>query len=142
MPLTEFCYIPSVATDAFYTPQERAIHSKLVKLYTARNREKDGCGREWRMASINRVIKRRKEKLSELLKQSLDDNITRDLNPDAIKDRNIINLFCSELTRNLQIKPFERSDTIMIVNVFFFVVHNSIIHNGFNYYGEHYIFYS
>lgn len=142
MPLTEFCYIPSVATDAFYTRQEQAVHAKLVKLYAARNREKDGCDRKWRMAAINRVIKRRKEKLSELLKQSLDDNITRDLNPDAIKDRNIINLFCSELTRNLQIKPFERSDKIMIINVFFFEVLNSIIHNGFNYNGEHYIFYS
>lgn len=142
MPLTEFCYIPSVATDAFYTPQEQEIHGKLVKLYMLRNKERNGESREWRMSAINRVIKRYKEQLSSMLKKSLEDNITRELNPDAIKDRNIINLFCSELTRNLEIKPFERSDKIMIVNVFFFEVLNSIIHNGFNYNGEHYIFYS
>lgn len=135
-------YIPSVATDAFYTPDEQAIHGKMVRLYTARNREKAGDARDWKLASINRLIKQRKERLSELLKQSLDDNITRELNPAAIRDKNIINLFCSELTRNLNIRPFERSDKIIIVNVFFFEVLNSIIHNGFNYNGEHYIFYS
>lgn len=142
MPLTEFCYIPSVATDAFYTPEEQAIHNRLVKLYTLRIREKDGQNRKWRVSSINRVIKKHKDGLVALLKKSLEDNITRELNPDAVTDKTIINLFCSELTRSLGIKAFERSDKIIIVNVFFFEVLNSIIHNGFNYNGEHYIFYS
>ena len=53
MPLTEFCYIPSVATDAFYTPEEQAIHNRLVRLYTLRMREKDGQNRKWRVSSIN-----------------------------------------------------------------------------------------
>ena len=142
MPLTEFCYIPSVATDAFYTPEEQAIHNRLVKLYTLRIREKDGQNRKWRVSSINRVIKKHKDGLVALLKKSLEDNITRELNPDAVTDKTIINLFCSELTRSLGIKAFERSDKIIIVNVFFFEVLNSIIHNGFNYNGDHYIFYS
>lgn len=142
MPLTEFCYIPSVATDAFYNADEQAIHNRLVRLYVARKREKEGQNRDWRVKSINRVIKSHKEKLSAMFKQSLQDNVTRDLNPDAVKDKNIINLFCSELTRSLGIGTFERSDKIIIVNVFFFEILNSIIHNGFNYNGEHYIFYS
>ena len=142
MPLTEFCYIPSVATDAFYTPEEQAIHNRLVRLYTLRMSEKDGQNRKWRVSSINRVIKKHKDELVELLRKSLEDNITRELNPDAVTDKTIINLFCSELTRSLGIKTFERSDKIIIVNVFFFEVLNSIIHNGFNYNGEHYIFYS
>ena len=142
MPLTEFCYIPSVATDAFYTPEEQAIHNRLVKLYSLRMHEKDGQNRKWRVSSINRVIKKYKDELVGLLKKSLEDNITRELNPDAVTDKTIINLFCSELTRSLGIKTFERSDKIIIVNVFFFEVLNSIIHNGFNYNGEHYIFYS
>ena len=142
MPLTEFCYIPAVATDAFYTPEEKAIHEKMIKLYSLRKREKEGLNRDWRISSVNRVLKKYKEKLVILLKKSLEDNIIRELNPEAIKDKNIINLFCSELTRNLGIQPYERSDKIIIVNVFFFEILNSIIHNGFNYKGDHYIFYS
>lgn len=142
MPLTEFCYIPAVATDAFYAPDEQKIHDKLIKLYSARKREKSGKNRKWRVLAINRIIKRRKKELIEKLQQSLKDNITRELNPQAVKDKNIINLFCSELTRTLGIKTCERSDKIIIVNVFFFEILNSIIHNGFNYNGEHYIFYS
>ena len=142
MPLTEFCYIPSVATDAFYTPDEQAIHNRLAKLYTLRMREKDGQNRKWRVSSINRVTKKHKDELVILLKKSLEDNITRELNPDAVTDKTIINLFCSELTRSLGIETFERSDKIIIVNVFFFEILNSIIHNGFNYNGDHYIFYS
>ena len=142
MPLTEFCYIPAVATDAFYAPDEQKIHDKLIKLYSARKREKSGKNRKWRVLAINRIIKRRKKELIEKLQQSLKDNITRELNPQAVKDKNIINLFCSELTRTLGIKTYERSDKIIIVNVFFFEILNSIIHNGFNYNGEHYIFYS
>lgn len=142
MPLSEFCYIPSIPTDAFYTSEEQVLHAQMVKLYSFRKKERNGQNRDWRVSSINRVLKKYKEQLSALLKKSLKDNITRELNPNAIKDRNIINLFCSELTRNLDIKPFERSDKIMIVNVFFFEVLDSIIHNGFNYNGEHYIFYS
>lgn len=142
MPLTEFCYIPAVATDAFYAPDEQKIHDKLIKLYSARKREKSGKNRKWRVLVINRIIKKRKKELTEKLQQSLKDNITRELNPQAVKDKNIINLFCSELTRTLGIKTYERSDKIIIVNVFFFEILNSIIHNGFNYKGEHYIFYS
>ena len=142
MPLTEFCYIPSVATDAFYTQEEQAIHRRMIKLYSLRKREKEGQNRVWRVSSINRVLKKHKEQLSGLLKKSLEDNITRELNPESVKDKNIINLFCSELTRNLGIQSYERSDKIIIVNVFFFEILNSIIHNGFNYKGDHYIFYS
>ena len=91
MPLTEFCYIPSVATDAFYTPEEQAIHRRMIKLYSLRKREKEGQNRVWRVSSINRVLKKHKEQLSGLLKKSLEDNITRELNPESVKDKNIIN---------------------------------------------------
>ena len=138
MPLSEFIYIPAVGTDAFYTPEEQFFHNRLMRLYLARKKTTD----KWRLKALNRVIKKNKEKLVELLKFSLKQNITRELNPDAIKDKNIINLFTSELTRNFEIEPFTRSDKIIIVNVFFFEILNSIIHNGFNYNGKHYVFYS
>ena len=142
MSLSEFCYIPSVGTDAFYTKDEQFWHNRLIRLYSARNKEKDGRNDNWRIKAFNRLIKKNKEKLSELLKKSLDENITRELNPEAIKEKNIINLFTSELTRNLGMAPFEKTDKIIIVNVFFFEVLNSIIHNGFDYKGEHYVFFS
>lgn len=142
MPLSEFVYIPSVGTDAFYTPEEQYWHNRLMRLYLARKKEQKRNNDSWRLKAFNKLIKKNKEELSKLLKQSLQDNITRELNEKAIKDKNIINLFTSELTRNLEMQPFERSDKIMIVNVFFFEILNSIIHNGFDYKGEHYVFYS
>lgn len=142
MPLSEFCFIPSVGTDAFYTKEEQYWHRRLVKLYAARRKENNSRNDKWRIKAFNRLIKKNKEHLSSLLKKSLEDNITRELDEDAVKDKNIINLFTSELTRNLNMASFEKTDKIIIVNVFFFEVLNSIIHNGFNYKGEHYVFYS
>ena len=75
MSLSEFCYIPSVGTDAFYTKDEQFWHNRLIRLYSARNKEKDGRNDNWRIKAFNRLIKKNKEKLSELLKKSLNENI-------------------------------------------------------------------
>lgn len=138
MPLSEFIYIPSVATDAFYTDDERIIHNRLIRLYMARSRAQE----QWRLKAINRLIKKNKTELQDMLRAALDDNITRELNLYSVKDKNIINLFCSELTRNLGIDTYSRSDKLIIVNVYFFEILNSIIHNGFDYNGRHYVFLS
>lgn len=142
MGLDKLVYIPSVGTDAFYTADEKYIHQRLLKLYKLRHKLRDIQAPEWRLKSVNRVIRANKQRLSDLLDKSLEDNITRTLEESAVKDKNIINLFCSELTRALEIEPFQVSDKLIMVNVFFFQVLNSIIHNGFYYKGEKYIFYT
>lgn len=146
MALDKFIYIHSIGTDALYTDDEKYRHDRLIKLYKLRNSIKESGQdkeiRDWRLKSINRVLKKEKSILSEMLDKSLEHDHARTLRSDAIRDKDVINLFCSELTRALKIEPFTLTDELIMVNVFFFQVFNSIMHHGFIYNGERYVFYT
>lgn len=146
MALDKFIYIHSIGTDALYTDDEKYRHDRLIKLYKLRNSIKESGTdkeiRDWRLKSINRVLKKEKSILSEMLDKSLEHDYARMLRPEAIRDKDVINLFCSELTRALGIEPFTLTDELIMVNVFFFQVFNSIMHHGFVYNGEKYVFYT
>ena len=137
MGLNKLVYLYSVATDAFYTEQEQYHHKRLLKLYKARQNKSI---QDYRKKSINRVIKREKEKLSKLLNQHLEKKETRKLNPSALNDRNVISLFESSLTRALGLKTNELTQDLIILNVFFFQVFEDLVKYGFEYEGEKYIF--
>ena len=137
MGLNKLVYLYSVATDAFYTEQEQYRHKRLLKLYKARQNKSI---QDYRKKSINRVIKREKEKLSKLLNQHLEKKETRKLNPSALNDRNVISLFESSLTRALGLKTNELTQDLIILNVFFFQVFEDLVKYGFEYEGEKYIF--
>ena len=137
MGLNKLVYLYSVATDAFYTEQEQYRHKRLLKLYKARQNKSI---QDYRKKSINRVIKREKEKLSKLLNQHLEKKETRKLNPFALNDRNVISLFESSLTRALGLKTNELTQDLIILNVFFFQVFEDLVKYGFEYEGEKYIF--
>ena len=146
MSLTNQIHLYSVATDSFYEPQEQYIHKRLLKLYKLRN-NKDKHGKDkkeplpkWKKASINRVIAKEKSKLSELLNERLKDNKPRELNPEVLKDKVVISLFESSLTRALGLKTNELTTTLFILNVFFFQVFENLVRDGFIYNGERYIF--
>ncbi len=147
MPLNKFIYINSVGTDAFYEPDEQAIHKRLLRLYAARSRNKDrltGKSKpwdgDWRVSAMNRVINAEKSKLTELLDKRVTDGCVRRLRQDALAERNVINLFESSLTRALEVKPLTLTYDIMVVNVFFFQVFENIVKQGFMFNGERYIF--
>lgn len=146
MALDKFIYIHSIGTDALYNDSEKYRHDRLIKLYKLRNSVKENCKDDdvakWRLKSINRVIKQEKAILSEMLDKSLEHDSTRMLRQEAIRDKDVINIFCSELTRALGIEPFSLSDELIMVNVFFFQIFNSIMHHGFMYNGEKYIYYT
>lgn len=146
MALDKFIYIHSIGTDALYTDDEKYRHDRLIKLYKLRNSIKESGQdkeiRDWRLKSINRVLKKEKSILSEMLDKSLEHDYARILRSDAIRDKDVINLFCSELTRALKIEPFTLTDELIMVNVFFFQVFNSIVRHGFIYNGEKYVFYT
>lgn len=147
MSLTKQIHIFSVGTDAFYEPDEQVVHSRMLKLYAARSNNKkrlivkkkpwDG---DWRVSAYNRIIKQEKERLTEMLDRRVEDKCLRQLNQDALKERNVINLFESTLTRALNIKIESLSRDIIVVNVFFFQVFNNIVKQGFMLDGEKYIF--
>ena len=135
MSLTRQIHLYSIATDSFYEPDEQYIHKRLLKLYKLRQKSEG-----WKKSSVNRVIAKEKNKLSEILNNRLEDKIVRKLNPEAIKDKNVVSLFESSLTRALGIQTNELTDKIMIVNVFFFQVFEDLVKRGFEYNGEKYIF--
>lgn len=137
MALDKILYLYSVATDAFYTQEEQYIHKRLLKLYKARQKKNIP---QWRKKCINRLIKKEKNKLTELLDQHIEKKETRKLNINALSDKNIISLFESSLTRALDLKVNELTKDLMIVNVFFFQVFNDLVKYGFDYEGERYIF--
>lgn len=140
MALDKFVYIYSTDTCSFYNDKERAIHTKLLKLYKVRAKEKDGLKRDWKLKMLNRVIGKYKDKLIKELEETNSKGQPRELYQEALKEKNVINLFESTLTRSLGLKPKELSTDLMVVNVFFFQVLDSIVHHGFMYNGEKYRF--
>ena len=144
MSLTNQIHAYSVGTDAFYDESEQFIHKRLLKLYKLRavNRkykEKENeCS--WGTACINRVIKKEKEQLEQLLNKRLENTEPRTMNPEVLKDKNVISLFVSSLTRAIGIENNQLSEDIFVVSVYFFQVFHNIVRDGFTYNGEKYIF--
>lgn len=136
MSLQNFIYLYSIATDAFYEPKEQYIHQRLLKLYKLRNKELP----KWKKASVNRVIKKEKAKIIDLLEERLKSNEPRQLNSAVLIDKNVVSLFESALTRVLDITTNSLTYDLMILNVFFFQVFESLVRDGFIYNGEKYIF--
>lgn len=134
--LTKQIHLYSIDTSAFYDEKEQFYHKRLLKLYKLRLNDYPS----WRKASINRVIKKEKNKLVDLLNKRLESDIPRRLNPEALKDKAVISLFESSLTRALGIKTNELTKDLMILNVYFFQVFENLVKNGFIYNDEKYIF--
>ena len=134
------------------------IHERLLKLYKLKQKlgkkplpkgkrypkyTKDDWwqkSREFRYSSCNRVIKKEKARLEELLDERLHDSTPRELDPGELKDKNIISLFESSLTRALGISTNSLTQDLFVVNVYFFQVFENIVKDGFTLNGERYIF--
>ena len=149
MSLNRQCFLYSVCTDAFYEPEEQEIHKRLLKLYSLRKLLKDSKlmakneianDYDFWKKSVNILIKAEKDKLSEILDRRLNDRTPRVLNPDALKDKAIISLFESSLTRALGIGQNELTQDLFILNVFFFQIFESLVKDGFIYNGHKYVF--
>lgn len=124
------------------------IHSKLPYLD-----ESDTCY-HWLHAHLEALEARQahqEESLhqqSELFRTHLKQNITttRTLcdNREFTSDdqcRNIA-IFESDLTRCFDCRDMDHSDDIISVVTYYTEIFNSIIHNGFNYHGTHYVFFT
>lgn len=137
MSLNKQIHAFSIATDAFYTEQEQYYHKRLLKLYHARQAK--GIY-DWRKKSVNRLIKKEKEQLTNILNQHLGKHETRVLNPEALNEKNIISLFESSLTRALGLQTNDLTEDLFILNVFFFQVFEDLVKYGFYYKNEKYVF--
>lgn len=136
MSLTKQIHLFSIDTSAFYEQDEQYIHQRMLKLYKLKKKDLP----KWKKSCVNRVIKKEKAKLVELLDKRLEDNKPRQLNKSALVDKNVISLFESALTRALEIPTNSLTYNLMILNVFFFQVFKNLVRDGFEYNGEKYIF--
>ena len=138
MGLDKQVFISSVGTDSLYEPDERLIHDRMLRLYKLRAKDIP----KWKKSSVNRLLKKYKEELTEILDSKVGKGLVRELNEDAVCDKTTISLFESALTRACGIKTNEKSDKLFQIEFFFYQVMNDLIFNGFNYNGKHYVYFS
>lgn len=144
--LTNQVYLRSVGTDALYNEKERYWHKRLLRLYKAKKEIKErGAKKEnkkfydWLYTLTNKIIKANKEELTKLLNENVGNNF-RELNPEVLTDKTVVNLFESSLTRAIGLKSFELTDELIILNVYFFQIFKDVMMNGFSWNGEKYRF--
>lgn len=73
---------------------------------------------------------------------STDNKYIRRLNPKKLIDKNVISVFESSLTRILGMETDRLSTDLMVIKTYFFDIIQDIIHNGFMYNGEKYVFFT
>ena len=97
----------------------------------------------------NKEIKESKNKLLDVLSDKVEANIEsngahhiRELRDDAVTDKNIISVFDSYFTRTIGAKQDELCEDFMVVQVYYFDVIKDLIHFGFMYKGEKYVYFT
>lgn len=133
MGLNRQIFVYSVGTDSFYTDDEEYIHGRLNRLYVLRSK-----GRHKKI--INEMIKTEKNKLSEMLNKKAKTGLIRQLRQDKLKDKDVVSLFESSLTRALEIRTNSLTTDLFVVTTYFYQVLENLVNNGFEYNGEKYVF--
>ena len=147
MALSKQVHIYGIATDAFYNDRESKVHKQLQKYRREKRILKRICDDGYidenkykLMASVlNIAIKNTKERFKKLL---LSNKEIRHLNNSHINDKNVISIFESTLTRTLNMEIDELSESMMVVETFYFEVIEQLIKDGFYHNGEKYRYYS
>lgn len=135
-------YVYMVDTSAFYTPEEKLLGDSLNELHRQRNDLKkellkknttDDIKTDYRnqILDLGHQINDYKKELLSLLKRNV--NKTRQLDTTHLKPSNVVGVFESNTTRVLQMPIGQLSMDIVILQVYFFSVLESIIKNGFEY---------
>lgn len=149
MSLNKQIYLYSIDTSAFYEQKEQEIHKRLLKLYTLKKNLKD---EKWIKKSpvevdvsfwkttVNKLIAQEKDLLVDCLNERLQNRMPRVLNESALRERDIVALFESTLTRSLKIETQSLTKDLMVVSVFFFQIFEGLVKDGFIYNGERYVF--
>lgn len=109
----------------------------------------DYAERKGLVSMKNRLADDVKNRLLALLGNKVEANIashgrhhTRTLREEAVCDENRISVFDSYFTRTIGAKPGEFTDDFMIVQVYYFDIVKDLIHNGFEYRGERYVYFT
>lgn len=156
-------HLYSVDTGDFYSNHERYLHNMNCRYRKERNYIQNKLHEiEKKAASENecqfwnkliqhkqKKAKESKEQLLALLSDRVRQNeLTggrdhiRTLNKDALNDANVISVFDSALSRALGISQNELTDSLMIVQVYYFDVFKDLFFYGFVHKGEKYIYFT
>lgn len=135
-------------TACFYTDEEaeldhslqiaRKILAKCKKAYQ-KSCPYNACQKN-QVHNLNRIIKETKESLKDTISDNVE--LVREVRPESLRDRNVVNVFDSNLIRCLGMEENELNDALIIVKVYYFGIAESIIKNGFYLNGEKYVFFS
>ena len=108
------------------------------------------AARRYRSFSIkSKQIKKIKDELLDLLSNKVEANIKsngthhiRKLDETQVSEKNIISVFDSYFTRTIGAKQDELCEDFMVVQVYYFDVIKDLIHHGFMYKGEKYVYFT
>ncbi len=134
-------YVYSLTTDAFYSEKEKEVSDQILELSLEKKELKESDGDvNGRIKEINQLKKELKEELKNLF--ALHNGI-RQLDSTYLKEKNIISVFDSVLTRTLGIEQDNLAEDIMIVQTYYHEVFEDLINNGFvDNNGEKFIYFS
>lgn len=157
----QYC-IYGIDTSAFYFEDETNVEQKMYNIRNLKLSYKkilndsslDNCVKiaiEQKYKEVSHELARLKEVLLDMMHGNM--NRYRHIRDIKLNPRNRISIFDSELTRclnmtplNLNIKQTVEStvvnEQIMIVSVFYFEVLENMIHNGFCYNGDKYVYFA
>lgn len=97
----------------------------------------------------NAAISESKEQLLKLLANKVKENLSsggkhhvRSLRENSVVNNNIISVFDSSFTRMIGAKENELCEDFMVIQVFYFDVLKDILHHGYTYKGEKYIYFT
>lgn len=148
--LSRQVHIYSLETSCFYTEEEQRLQNTMIRYgkykkilkeagtssYDCTMQEKYKC----LYSHVNNKIKEYKEKLTQMLAASPE--LVRILPEDKLTDTKIISVFESALTRTARLQTGALSTDIMVIQTYFYDVIKQLIHNGFIYNGEKYIYFT
>jgi hypothetical protein len=157
----QYC-IYGIDTSAFYFEDERNVEQKMYEIRNQKKQykilleDKTLCNAvrfvlEKKYKTISKQLTTLKETLLSMMRGNM--NRYRFINPLKLNPHNRISIFDSELTRcfgmtplNLNVRQTVENTTvneqIMVISVFYFEVLENMIHNGFYYNGNKYVYFA
>lgn len=130
-------YIYSVDTSAFYNKKEAFIHNLMMRYLI--HKKKLNKSEKIKIKLINKRVNELKKNLRKEF--NLNRNVRR-LNQDNLKDSNVISIFESSLSRTIGAKENTITMDIITIRAYHYKVLNDLISDGFDYNGEHYVYFS
>lgn len=146
MALNKQVYLYGVDTSYFYNKKERKIHEKMQQMQFHLNRLKNGRLMSdipehelIRIKEVKEFIKKYKSKLDNKLTSNKNQ---RKFYEPYLRKSDIISVFESTLTRTMECEIGELTNNILIVQVYYYQVMESLIKNGFTWNGDEYVPYT